>query len=283
MSPQNLAHTAQLPIRILYVDDELSLRLTWPEILRQHGYRVSVAASVAEAAGLIATHKYDVLLSDLNIRHKGDGLALAATFKAANPEASILIITGYPDIDGALQAIQAHPDDYLIKPTEIKDVVSAIHNARERRQSNRRLKRLRLVEILRAEIVDIQEEWLAEVKQSPELMAIPLSEEERVDHLPGFLRELCLAAESHPATTSAEQLEAAREHGRIRRKHGYRISNIVEETRLLKRAIFLILQRNLLEIDFSHLLPDQLQMIESLDLQLKASLEAWTENERAAA
>src|SRR6266581_2903029 len=111
MSPQNLAHTAQLPIRILYVDDELSLRLTWPEILRQHGYRVSVAASVAEAAGLIATHKYDVLLSDLNIRHKGDGLALAATFKAANPEASILIITGYPDIDGDLQAIQDHTDD----------------------------------------------------------------------------------------------------------------------------------------------------------------------------
>ena len=283
MSTQNLAHTAQLPIRVLYVDDEPSLRLTWPEILRQRGYRVSVAATVAEATGLIATRKYDVLLSDLNITYNGDGLALAATFKAANPDACVLIITGYPDIDGALQAIKAHPDDYLIKPMEVEDVLSAIHNARERRKENRRLKRLRLVEILRAEIVDIQEEWLAEVKQWPELMAIPLSDEERVDHLPGFLREMCLAVEFHPETTSAAQLEAAWEHGRIRRKHGYRISNIVEEMRLLKRAIFLILQRNLLEIDFSRLLTDQLQMIESLDLQLKASLEAWAENERAAA
>ncbi len=273
-------NSPQLPARILYVDDEPNLRLTWQEILKQHGYQVSVAATVLEAAGLIAARKFDVLLTDLNINTKGDGLGLAAAFRSANPTASILIMTGYPDVDDALNAIKSHPDDYLLKPTEIGNVLSAIKDSRERCKIDRRIKRKRLAEMLREEVLTIQEEWLSEVKRSPELTAIALSDQERVDHLPGFLREMCLRVEFHPGSTSDEQLEAAREHGRLRRRQGYAVTNVVEEMRILKRILFLVLQRNLLETDFSHLFPDQLQMIDSLDLQLKVSLEAYTAAEK---
>jgi PleD family two-component response regulator len=60
--------------RILFVDDEPSIRLTLSAILQQHGFQVTVASTVAEALALITAEHYDVLLSDLNIGHAGGRL-----------------------------------------------------------------------------------------------------------------------------------------------------------------------------------------------------------------
>src|SRR5207253_4577951 len=50
--------------RLLFVDDEASIRLTLPPILQQRGFQVQIAASVSEARTAIKAHKFDVLLSD---------------------------------------------------------------------------------------------------------------------------------------------------------------------------------------------------------------------------
>ena len=52
---------------ILFVDDEDSIRLTLPPLLQSYGFEVTSAATVAEALGLITRHKFDVLISDLNM------------------------------------------------------------------------------------------------------------------------------------------------------------------------------------------------------------------------
>src|SRR5713101_4343151 len=57
---------------ILFVDDEDSIRLTLPPLLQSYGFEVTAAATVAETLGLISQHKFDVLISDLNIGHPGD-------------------------------------------------------------------------------------------------------------------------------------------------------------------------------------------------------------------
>jgi DNA-binding NtrC family response regulator len=73
--------------RILFVDDEPSIRLTLPAVLEEHGFEVSIAGSVAEALSKINSSRFDVLLSDLNIGEDGDGFRESGQCEAFNRSA----------------------------------------------------------------------------------------------------------------------------------------------------------------------------------------------------
>jgi DNA-binding NtrC family response regulator len=77
--------------KILFVDDEDSIRLTLPPLLQSYGFEVTAAATVAEALGLISQHKFDVLISDLNIGHPEDGFTVVSAMRTHQPDASRLI------------------------------------------------------------------------------------------------------------------------------------------------------------------------------------------------
>jgi DNA-binding NtrC family response regulator len=73
------------PTRILFVDDEPSLRATLPTIVEQHGFHVSAVATVPEALLAINTDKFDVLISDLNIGEPGDGFTVVSAMRRTQP------------------------------------------------------------------------------------------------------------------------------------------------------------------------------------------------------
>src|SRR5690242_15072425 len=112
--------------RILFADDEPGIRMTLPAILEMEGFEVSVAATVPEALTCLNREPFDVLLADLNIGERGDGFTLISAMRRVQPHAVTLILTGYPDFETALQAIRSQVDDYLTKPTDIKQLVSVI-------------------------------------------------------------------------------------------------------------------------------------------------------------
>ena len=121
------AHSAQAePIgrRLLFVDDEPNIRMTLPAVLQSHGFDVRSAASVAEALAEVKTHKFDVLLSDLNIDQENDGFTIVHAAREANPKCVTILLTGYPAFESAVQAIHDEVDDYVIKPAEIESLVS---------------------------------------------------------------------------------------------------------------------------------------------------------------
>ena len=74
-----------------------------------------VSCSVAEALELISHHKFEVLLSDLNIGQPGDGFTVVSAMRRVQPKAYTFILTGYPDIELAVKAIRSHVDDYFRK------------------------------------------------------------------------------------------------------------------------------------------------------------------------
>src|SRR5438874_11972725 len=92
--------------RILFVDDEPSIRLTLPAILEMHGFVVRTASDVPEALALIQKEQFDVLLSDLNIGQPGDGFTIVSAMRRIQPNAVTVIITGYPAFETALEAIR---------------------------------------------------------------------------------------------------------------------------------------------------------------------------------
>jgi ActR/RegA family two-component response regulator len=270
--------------RLLFVDDEESIRLTLPSVLEMRGFEVSVAATVRDGLQKINSEQFDVLLTDLNIGQPSDGFTLVSAMRCTQPNAINIIITGYPDLDSALNAIRRQVDAYVIKPTNIDDLVQGI----EERLTTRGQPLPQHTGKPVAQIVDenkqkILDTWVKIVHVSAELAGIELSDAGRIDHLPGVLTELTEMLKSPEGTTSAALLEAAKQHGRLRREQGYTIPLIVEETRILERVIYSTIQANLLNANFSSLIPDIIRIGDTAQEHLKASLEAYTESHKAKA
>ncbi|HYL14676.1 MAG TPA: response regulator [Terriglobales bacterium] len=114
--------------RLLFVDDEESIRLTLPPVLQQKGFDVRVAASVSEALVEINSYPFDVLITDLNIGVQGDGFLVISAMRHLQPQCVNLILTGYPALETALQALRTQVDDYLVKPADVEAMIGTIND-----------------------------------------------------------------------------------------------------------------------------------------------------------
>lgn len=112
--------------RVLFVDDEPSIRLTLPPVLEENGFEVRSAGSVAEALVEISSQQFDVLLSDLNIGEEGDGFRVVSEMRRAQPDCVTVILTGYPSFDTALEGIRHQVDDYLVKPADVEALLKSL-------------------------------------------------------------------------------------------------------------------------------------------------------------
>ena len=112
--------------RMLFVDDEPSIRLTLPPILEESGFEIRVADSVQSALKEISSYNFDVLLSDLNIGEPRDGFLVVKAARAANPRCVAILLTGYPDLDSEKESIKKEIDGYLVKPADIENLLKTI-------------------------------------------------------------------------------------------------------------------------------------------------------------
>jgi hypothetical protein len=117
---------------------------------------------------------------------------------------------------------------------------------------------------------------MTRVEGNEELTAIKLSSQDRMGHLPLLLGELVRRLHLVP-TTQALISKAAREHGVLRRKQGYTIAMVVEESRILQVTIFETLQNNLGKVDFSTVLLDVMAIADEVDSQLKQTVLGFME------
>jgi YesN/AraC family two-component response regulator len=263
--------------RILFVDDEPGIRQTLPPILQAHGFELTPAADVVEALELIQKQKFDVLLTDLNIGHAGDGFTLVSAMRRTQPEAVTIIITGYPAFESALRAIREQVDDYVVKPAEIEGLISVI----ERKLSHRTPRHVfvvkRVCEILEQHAESIAADWLQRTRQSQELAAASISDQERSGHIPALLSILVRELRDNQISATPEFVESAAQHGIARRRQGASIPMVIEETRILRDAIAGCVQQNLLVVDISTLITDMVRINNILDAQIRESVRAYTQ------
>ena len=260
--------------RLLFVDDEQSIRLTLPAILEQQGFEVSVAASVPEALETINHSQFEVLLTDLNIGSPADGFILVSAMRRIQPSAATFILTGYPDFQTALEAIRKQVDDYFTKPADIPTLVSTLRQKVHRPRSGEPpCKRVWTVILEKSD--EILKRWLAEVSADSRLISLPMSESERIDGFPRLLNHLAKAIETGKTEVPPEVLSGAAAHGRDRFRQGYTIALLVTETRILNRVIVTVLQEDLLSMNLSTLIPEALKTSEYLETLLEESIRAF--------
>jgi ActR/RegA family two-component response regulator len=259
--------------RVLFLDDEASIRATLPLMLEAYGFTVTSTGTVPEALRLITNEKFEVLIADLNVGSAGDGFTVVSAMRRTQPTAVNFILTGYPAFETALEAIRQQVDDYLTKPTEIESLVKSIQSKLANKTPSHGIQPKRLPDIVEQHLDSIVKQWLAAVKNDEEISAISLSDVERQNHIRGLLQHALDRARGKqltPADTDAAQL-----HGASRRKQGYSIPLVVRESKMLLRAIADCVQQNLLAIQVSYLIPDMVNVWETVVVELESSIKAF--------
>ena len=111
--------------RILFVDDEASIRLTLPRVLAQFGFDITSVGSVEDALTEIQSERFDILLSDLNLPQPNAGFTVIEAMRKMQPRCINFILTGYP-ADESFQRANGNVAHYFIKPVEIEEMVKTM-------------------------------------------------------------------------------------------------------------------------------------------------------------
>ena len=127
-----------------------------------------------------------------------------------------------------------------------------------------------VAQVLERERDPLIHEWLALVEKQEDLIAIPLSYTDRTGHLPQLADVI---ARLHlDSSTKAPISVAASYHGDLRRKQGYSVAMVVEESRLLQVCIFTTLHKSTRQLNYEKLLPDVVTIADEVDAQLKQQM-----------
>ncbi|MBI5490352.1 MAG: response regulator [Deltaproteobacteria bacterium] len=120
--------------KILFVDDEEAIRSLILTVLEGDGHAATGAGSAAEAEKAFETTAFDLAVIDKNLPD-GSGIDLLRDQKKKHPETEFIILTGYPSLESAIEALRAGAFDYLIKPVLDLDLVTQkVNRALERRR-----------------------------------------------------------------------------------------------------------------------------------------------------
>ena len=114
--------------KILVVDDEEIVRLSHARTLAGEHCKVKAVWNGMDALQEMGQDTFDVVLLDLRMPGM-DGMAVLKMIKEKWPDSEVIIITGYPTVESAKQAVSLGAYDYLAKPVEPDEVINAANGA----------------------------------------------------------------------------------------------------------------------------------------------------------
>jgi len=114
--------------RILIVDDSVTTLEVLQRNLAAEGYQVFTAPGVAEAVEILEGTALDLVITDLKMP-KVNGLDLVRHIRANFKDTEVMMITGYPSIEVAVDAIKTGAEEFLAKPFTDEELLSAVQGA----------------------------------------------------------------------------------------------------------------------------------------------------------
>jgi response regulator RpfG family c-di-GMP phosphodiesterase len=115
-------------IRIMLVDDDDSVRDVVSEILVRRGWSVEQFSSAETAIVSLKGNNYDLIMADINMPGLS-GMDLLQIAKQTSPEVPFIMITGYPSLDLAVEAMKSGATDFIAKPFKAEEIEIAVRKA----------------------------------------------------------------------------------------------------------------------------------------------------------
>ncbi|MCG3118038.1 MAG: Regulatory protein AtoC [bacterium] len=122
--------------RILAVDDTSSTLELLQRNLTSQGYQVFTAPNVADAIRLLESTPIDLVITDLKMPG-ASGMDLIRHVRENFKDMEVMMITGYPTIEGAVTAVKSGAEDFLAKPFTDEELAAAVQRACEKLQRRR--------------------------------------------------------------------------------------------------------------------------------------------------
>jgi putative nucleotidyltransferase with HDIG domain len=119
--------------RLLIVDDDESVRRIVAALLSDEGYETATAASADEALESLRHQPYALVITDMKMPDK-DGLWLLAQVRRGWADVGVIMMTGYGQVDTAVEALRHGASDYLTKPVRVNQLSASVLRALQRRR-----------------------------------------------------------------------------------------------------------------------------------------------------
>ena len=123
-----------MPTSILIVEDDLTFSLMLKTWLGKKGFQADTVSNIARARRELTDKHYDIILSDLRLPDE-DGIALLNWMRRKDIAIPLIIMTGYADIQSAVQAMKCGANDYISKPVQPDQLLKKIQEALQSRSN----------------------------------------------------------------------------------------------------------------------------------------------------
>ncbi len=124
--------------KILFVDDEEVILRSFCVALNHKGFITSAASSGEEAIELFRSHLYDAVITDLKMPEL-DGIQVLKEAKKLHPQMVVIVLTGYGDLDSAIDSLRLGADDYLQKPCDIEELLCRLEKCLKQKEIENKL------------------------------------------------------------------------------------------------------------------------------------------------
>ena len=143
--------------RIIVVDDDVDIVKSLKTILESEGYLVDYALTGKEAIKKTQKTTYNIALIDIKLPDML-GVELLSLIRDNVPRTRKVIITGYPNLQNAISAINKHADGFLVKPIDIAKLLEVVEEQLEFQRDEDKYSEKKIAEFLRSKLKEIKDD-----------------------------------------------------------------------------------------------------------------------------
>ncbi len=152
--------------RILIVDDDENIRKVLTTILEDEGYIVESVGTAKKAIAKTGKKFYNLALIDIRLPDM-EGIELLTRMKYTTPKMRKIIITGYPTLQNAVEAVNRGADAYIIKPFDVKKALRTIKEELIKQQEENRYSQEKVAEFIETRVKELEVEKKLTHKRKP--------------------------------------------------------------------------------------------------------------------
>jgi DNA-binding NtrC family response regulator len=115
--------------KILVIDDDLETCNFLTEIFSEEGWRVTSNQTAEAARASVEGGYFDLIVSDINLGGRTNGVALLREFKTLTPTSEVILISGFGTLETAVEAVREGAFDYISKPFDVNAVIATARRA----------------------------------------------------------------------------------------------------------------------------------------------------------
>jgi len=145
--------------RILIIDDDENIRKVLTTILEDEGYDVESVDTAKKAIERTKRKFYNLALVDIRLPDM-EGIELLTRMKNTTPKIRKIIITGYPTLQNAVEAINRGADAYILKPFDMEKVLAEIKEQLKKQYEEKKYSQEKVAEFIETRVreLDIEKE-----------------------------------------------------------------------------------------------------------------------------